>query len=162
MAKGLGFDSFQLTKSTKFGSKYPVAYGDNDLLEPTNPALVASAHRFERVITLLTSKNRPGAELKIEFLKRATQLGSYSGICLIGNKGVFLNSRGEFYPCCWVANRYPHNDVWQNRFNLNTQTFEEIINDLFWSTDFLNFDSLECQTKCTPERLLDPAHTSEW
>ena len=162
MAKGLGFDSFQLTKSTKFGSKYPAAYGDNDLLEPTNPALVASAHRFERVITPLSSKNRPGAELKIEFLKRATQLGSYSGICLIGNKGVFLNSRGEFYPCCWVANRYPHNDVWQNRFNLNTQTFEEIINDEFWTTDFLNFDSLECQTKCTPDRLVDATHTSEW
>jgi len=162
IALASGFDSFQLTKSTKFGSKYPAAYGDNDLLEPTNPALVASAHRFERVITPLTSKNRPGAELKIEFLKRATQLGNYSGICLIGNKGVFLNSRGEFYPCCWVANRYPHNDVWQNRFNLNTQTFEEIINDEFWTTDFLNFDSLECQTKCTPDRLVDATHTSEW
>ncbi len=161
-AKTLGFDSFQLTKSTKFGSKYPNAYGTTDLLEPTDPALVASAHRFERVVTLLTSKTRPGADLKIEFLKRATQLGNYSGICLIGSKGVFLNSRGEFYPCCWTANRYPHNHSWQNRFNLNTKTFEEIIADPFWSGEFLQFDNLECQTKCTPERLLDPAHTSEW
>ena len=162
LARAKNMDSFQLTKSTKFGSKYPASYGEEDLLEPTDPTLVASAHRFERVTTPLSSKTRPGSELKIEFLKRATQLGNYSGICLIGNKGVFLNSRGEFYPCCWTANRYPHNDSWQGKFNLNTQTFEEIINDLFWSTDFLNFDSLECQTKCTPERLLDPAHTSEW
>lgn len=161
-ANTMGFDCFQLTKSTKFGSKYPSAYGPQDLLEPTNLTLVASAHRFERVVTLLTSKTRPGAELKIEFLKRATQLGNYSGICLIGSKGVFLNSRGEFYPCCWTANRYPHNDSWQGRFNLNTQTFEEIIADPFWTADFLKFDSLECQTKCTAERLLDPAHTSEW
>jgi MoaA/NifB/PqqE/SkfB family radical SAM enzyme len=161
-AKDLGFDSFQLTKSTKFGSKYPSAYGTEDLLEPTNPALVASAHRFERVVTLLSSKSRPGAELKIEFLKRATQLGNHSGICLIGSKGVFLNSRGEFYPCCWTANRYPHNDSWQGRFNLNTKTFEEIIADPFWTGEFLEFDNLECQTKCTPERLSDPAHTSEW
>jgi MoaA/NifB/PqqE/SkfB family radical SAM enzyme len=161
-AKTLGFDSFQLTKSTKFGSKYPSAYGTEDSLEPTDPALVASAHRFERVVTPLTSKTRPGADLKIEFLKRATQLGNYSGICLIGSKGVFLNSRGEFYPCCWTANRYPHNDSWQGRFNLNTKTFEEIIADPFWTGEFLQFDNLECQTKCTPDRLLDPAHTSEW
>lgn len=161
-AKILGFDSFQLTKSTKFGSKYPSAYGTTDLLEPTDPALVASAHRFERVVTPLTSKIRPGAELKIEFLKRATQLGNYSGICLIGSKGVFLNSRGEFYPCCWTANRYEHNNAWQGKFNLNNNTFEEIINDPFWTTEFLKFDNLECQTKCTPERLLDASHTSEW
>ena len=161
-ANTLGFDCFQLTKSTKFGSKYPNAYGHKDLLEPTDPALVASAHRFERVVTPLTAKTRPGAELRIQFQKRATQLGKYSGICLIGNKGVFLNSRGEFYPCCWTANRYPHNDTWQGRFDLNTQTFDQIINHSFWTTDFLQFDSLECTTKCTAERLLDPAHTSEW
>jgi len=161
-AANLGFDSFQLTKSTKFGSKYPSAYGTKDLLEPSDSALVASAHRFERATTALTSKSRPGAELRIEFLKRATELGEYSGICLIGSKGVFLNSRGEFYPCCWTANRYPHNQQWQNKFNLNKQTFNEIINDSFWTTDFLKFDSLECQTKCTPERLSDPTHTSEW
>lgn len=157
-----GFDSFQLTKSTKFGSKYPSAYGTEDSLEPTDPVLVASAHRFERVVIPLSSKTRPGAELKIEFLKRATQLGNYSGICLIGSKGVFLNSRGEFYPCCWTANRYSHNQHWQGKFNLNTNTFEEIINDPFWTTNFLKFDSLECQTKCTPERLSDATHTSEW
>jgi MoaA/NifB/PqqE/SkfB family radical SAM enzyme len=161
-ANALGFDSFQLTKSTKFGSKYPNAYGTEDMLEPTDPALVASAHRFERVVSALSLRVRPGAELKIEFQRRATQLGSHSGICMIGNKGVFLNSRGEFYPCCWTANRYPHNESWQGRFNLYNSTFEEILADPFWTSDFLKFDSLECQTKCTPERLLDPAHTSEW
>lgn len=161
-AETLGFDSFQLTKSTKFGSKYPSAYGTQDQLEPTDSALVAAAHRFDRETMAITSKTRPGTELKIEFLKRASQLGNYSGICLIGNKGVFLNSRGEFYPCCWTANRYSHNQAWQGRFNLNTKTFEEIIADPFWTNDFLAFDNLECQTKCTPDRLSDPAHTAEW
>lgn len=161
-ASALGFDCFQLTKSTKFGSKYPSAYGTEDSLEPTDPGLVASAHRFERLITPLTFKTRPGSELKIEFQRRATQLGNYSAICLIGNKGVFLNSRGEFYPCCWTANRYPHNESWQGRFNLYSSTFEEILADPFWHSDFLKFDSLECQTKCTPERLNDLSHTTEW
>jgi hypothetical protein len=85
---------------------------------------------------------------------------------LIGNKGVFLNSRGEFFPCCWTANRYAHNNKWiqqaQEKFNLNTRTFTEIINDTFWSTEFLKFDSLECTTKCTPAQLSDIKHTTEW
>jgi hypothetical protein len=96
------------------------------------------------------------------FQQRASTLNGYAGICLIGNKGVFVNSQGEFYPCCWTANRYDHNQAWHGRFNLNTKTFNEIIQDPFWSTDFLKFNSLECQTKCTPDRLSDTSHTLEW
>lgn len=161
-ANTLGFDCFQLTKSTKFGSKYPSAYGVEDSLEPTDAGLVASAHRFERVISPITTKTRPGSELKIEFQRRATQLGSHAGICLIGNKGVFLNSRGEFYPCCWVANRYPHNKSWHGKFNLHDKTFSEIMSDAFWNSEFLQFDNLECKTKCTSDRLKDLFHTTEW
>jgi MoaA/NifB/PqqE/SkfB family radical SAM enzyme len=161
MATAYGFDSYQLTKSTKFGSKYP-AYGNNDLLEPLNKDLIASGHRFERQTMPLTSKIRPGAELKKIFLQRAQSLTQYSGICFIGNKGVFLNSQGEFYPCCWTATRYKHNQDWQHRFNLYNQTFEQIIQDPFWSTEFLKFNNLECKTKCTPDRLSDLQHTTEW
>lgn len=169
LAADMGFDLYQLTKSTKFGSKYPVAYGTEDLLEPTDLELVASGHRFERELFPITSRRRPGQELKVLFLQRAAalqQVAQYSGICLIGNKGVFLNSRGEFFPCCWTANRYDHNSKWLQRakekFNLNTRTFHEIINDSFWTTEFLEFDSMECTTKCTAEKLSDVDHTSEW
>jgi MoaA/NifB/PqqE/SkfB family radical SAM enzyme len=168
-AKDLGVDQFQLTKSTKFGSKYPAAYGLEDMLEPTDTSLVAAEHRFERQLYTLSGRARPGKELKVLFLQRATalqQAAQYSGICLIGNKGVFLNSRGEFFPCCWTANRYPHNDQWlhqaQEKFNLNIRPFAEIINDPFWSGDFLKFNSLECTTKCTAARLSDVEHTTEW
>jgi hypothetical protein len=160
-----GFDSYQLTKSTKFSSKYPV-YGINDPLEPENAKMIASGHRFERIIQALTTKARPGNKLKTVFLQRAKNLGNYSGICLIGNKGVFLNSQGEFYPCCWTANRYEHNQAWHTRaraqFNLNTRTFQDVITDSFWSKEFLEFNSLECKTKCTPARLTDRHHTLEW
>jgi MoaA/NifB/PqqE/SkfB family radical SAM enzyme len=164
-AMACGFDSYQLTKSTKFSSKYP-AYGTNDPLEPEDAQMIASGYRFERIIETLTTKQRPGNELKTIFLQRSENLGNYSGICLIGNKGVFLNSQGEFYPCCWTANRYEHNQSWQDRakaqFNLNTRTFQDIITDSFWTTEFLEFDSLECKTKCTPDRLTDRQHTTEW
>ena len=166
LAVSLMFDGYQLTKSTKFGSKYPDAYGVNDLLEPTNVKLIADGYRFEREFTDFSKKDRPGIEIKKIFLERAKSLTTYSGICLIGNKGVFLNSQGEFYPCCWTANRYEHNKNWHelaaSKFNLHKQTFTDIINDTFWTTEFLKFDSLECKTKCTKEKLNNIQHTTEW
>lgn len=162
MAQQLDFDCFQLTKSTKFGSKYPSAYGLADSLEPTDSNLVASGSRYQRITTQLTEKTRPGSALKMLFLQRAKELNQYSGICLIGNKGVFVNSQGEFYPCCWTANRYDHNQKWHGRFNLYQQTFDQIINDSFWQSEFLKFDSLECKTKCARKNLNDVDHISEW
>lgn len=166
-AKSRGFDMFQLTKSTKFGSKYPDSYRD-DLLEPTDSSLISSSFRFERELTRLTEKHRSSDNLKMLFVERAEQLKKtqHSGICLIGNKGVFLNSQGELFPCCWTANRYQHNNDWhtlaQSKFNLNNRTFTEIQQDSFWNTDFLRFDSLECTTKCTRDKLNDISHVSEW
>jgi len=167
-AKNQGFDLFQLTKSTKFGSKYPDSYGCNDELEPLDKHLIPEGHRFERDLIYFTNKERRSEWLKPLFAQRAESLKKtdYSGICLIGNKGVFLNSQGEFYPCCWVATRYGHNQEWNNmaksQFNLHNRTFTEIQNDKFWTTDFLTFRWQECQTKCTPEKLDDKSHVLDW
>ena len=169
MARDLGFDLYQLTKSTKFGSKYPQQYGDRDGLEPSDTRLVSSGHRFEREVTVLTPKSRPGRALQDVFWQRAQDLDKhtqYAGICLIGNKGIFLNSQGHVYPCCWTANRYLHNQIWHDlaaeRFNLRQRHLLDIQQDDFWSTDFLRFDNLECTTKCTRDRLKDVEHTTEW
>jgi MoaA/NifB/PqqE/SkfB family radical SAM enzyme len=169
LAKVSGMDAWQLTKSTKFGSHYPDAYGTDDPLCPESQDLISSSHRFERVIEDLTHRARPGDVLKEIFWQRARDLDKqqqYPGICFIGNKGVFVNSQGEFYPCCWTANRYPHNHQWhdlaRSRFNLYQHKFSDIINDRFWSEDFLKFDSMECQTKCTQDKLKDPEHTTAW
>lgn len=169
LARQLGFDLFQLTKSTKFGSKYPDAYGSSDRLEPVQKHLVSNSGRFERDLYAISSRCQPGHELKEIFWQRAQNLdkqNSYSGVCLIGNKGIFINSSGDFYPCCWTANRYSHNQDWHQRaqslFNLRQRTFQDIVSDQFWHTDFLKFDSMECQTKCTPNRLRDRAHVTEW
>ena len=169
MAQSLGMDLFQITKSTKFGSHCPATYGVSDPLCPDRADLVSSTHRFDRSLLSITNRARPGSLLKEIFWSRARDLDKqkqYSGICLIGNKGVFLNSQGEFYPCCWTANRYTHNDQWhhlaRHRFNLWQRRFSDIIADDFWKEEFLQFDSQECQTKCTPDRLKDREHVTEW
>lgn len=169
LAQGLDMDLFQLTKSTKFGSHYPEIYGSADPLCPDREELVSASHRFERSLIHLTQRPRPGDALHAVFLQRAKDLQQnqqHSGICLIGNKGVFINSQGEFYPCCWTANRYAHNAQWhalaRSRFNLWHKKFVDIINDAFWQTDFLKFDSHECRSKCTPEKLKDHEHVTAW
>lgn len=167
-AKTMGFDCWQLTKSTKFGSHYPEVYGRNDSLCPTLPDLISSGHRFEREYALLSSKARP-EPLKEIYQQRAKQLqqsGQYPALCRIGTKGVFVNSLGELYPCCWTANRYDHNQSWhelsQSRFNLYHRGWNDIVQDSFWTTDFNQFDSQECRTKCTLDRLSDLEHVTQW
>jgi MoaA/NifB/PqqE/SkfB family radical SAM enzyme len=169
MAQDAGMDTWQLTKSTKFGSHYPDAYGTDDPLCPESADLISSSHRFERIVEDLTHRARPSDVLKAVFWQRAQDLDQHkqhSGICLIGNKGVFLNSQGEFYPCCWTANRYAHNQSWQdlakNQFNLQQRKFQDIIADPFWQQEFLRFDSLECRTKCTSDKLKDIEHVTAW
>ena len=169
LAKNMGMDLFQITKSTKFGSHYPDMYGADDPLCPDRLDLVSSTHRFERILLPLTDRDRPSERLKEVFWKRAQELDQqqkYSGICFIGNKGVFLSSQGEFYPCCWTANRYAHNKKWHDlsakKFNLWHKTFSDILSDSFWQNEFLEFDSQECRTKCTPDRLKDREHVTEW
>ena len=163
------FDCWQLTKSTKFGSKYPDAYGNDDLLEPLNKKLIASGHRFEREQNYISAKKRPGADLKELFWKRAKELQSnkeYPALCYIGNKGVFLKATGEFYPCCWTALRYPHNKKWnklaETKFNLYNNTLDEILADDWWQGEFKQFDNLECKTKCIKAKLFDREHVTEW
>ena len=167
IARYYDVDCWQLTKSTKFGSIYPHQYGSDDLLEPTNKKLVATGHRFEREQTVLSDKFRPGEELKQLFWDRAKQINkdqSFPALCEIGNKGVFLKATGEFYPCCWIANRYEHNmefiSIAQKRFNLNLRTLDQILEDDFWNT--FNYQYKECSFKCTQDKLLDRDYVTQW
>jgi MoaA/NifB/PqqE/SkfB family radical SAM enzyme len=164
MAKKLGFDSFQLTKSTKFGSKY-IHYGKNDPLEPTRKDLISTSHRFERRLWHFNARimAEPWKNKNNELLAQVKPIDSITPICHIGNKGLFINSRGEFYPCCWVANRYGHNDHWNKlgkKYNLNDNLLIDVVSDSFWNKDFVN-NSYECSTKCA-SKFVDKNYATEW
>jgi MoaA/NifB/PqqE/SkfB family radical SAM enzyme len=167
IAKDLNFDEFQLTLSTKFDFKYPNQYKD-DQLAPTFQSFVNTEDRYKRQTTVLSDKKRFTNLLIPIFIQRAKDLekAPASGLCQIGTKGVFLNSKGEFYPCCWVANRYLHNKDWikmaETKFNLHNQSFAEAIRDSFWKTNYLAFDSQECKTKCAKSKLNDLDYVSNW
>jgi len=162
-AKRLQFDQFQLTKSTKFAKIYST-YDTNDELQPSDN-LISSSHRFEREVTNLSGRilKEPWLETNIKFYDNVKDIGNIKPLCHIGNKGLYINSRGEFYPCCWVANRYSHNSKWSElgkKFNLHTVDLQEVISMSFWNKEFSE-NSFECDTKCAVERVTKN-YASEW
>lgn len=168
LAEHYNIDCWQVTRSTKFGGFYPEVYGTYDPLEP-RPENVAPGHRWDRRRHRLTDKKSPGDALKKVFLDKAQEVldsGEHPALCYVGTKGLFLKANGELYPCCWTANRYEHNKdiiaVAESRFNLNNRTLVEVLQDEWWTTDFLKFDNLDCKTKCTRANMTDKIHVTEW
>jgi MoaA/NifB/PqqE/SkfB family radical SAM enzyme len=164
MAQSYGFDAVQFTKSTKFGTIYPV-YGKNDPLEPSKH-FVSESHRFERDIIPLSSRgiNTQINKKNINLYRSVTEINGVKPLCEIGNKGLYIDARGRLFPCCWVANRYAHNSEWRDladQFDLNTRTLSDVVADNFWSTIFQNFNWTECQTKCASPRV-NKKYATEW
>ena len=159
----MGVDRFQLTKSTKFGSIYS-SYGVNDPLEPSIK-FVSNTHRFEREVTQFTHRLPTSVHISnIALYNKYKDSTPIVPLCGIGNKGLYLNSRGLVYPCCWVANRYGHNSEWQElakKFDLNVRTMKEVLLDPFWTTEFQEFKWQECKTKCN-SKVVDENYATTW
>ena len=161
-AKKLGVDTFQLTKSTKFGHIYP-SYGINDPLQPSAKH-VSSSHRFEREQINFTVRSDIVHTANIMLYNIAKDKGNIVPLCEIGNKGLYIDARGRLFPCCWVANRYSHNNEWQtiaNQFNLHTRSLKDVLVDIFWETEFKTFRWQECQTKCN-SKVVDEKYATQW
>jgi MoaA/NifB/PqqE/SkfB family radical SAM enzyme len=164
IAYNLGVDKFQLTKSTKFGSVYP-SYGSTDNLEP-NPSLISTSNRFEREVSNFTEKSSwsPIQLTNLRLYEENKSRTPITPLCATGNKGLYIDARGRLFPCCWVANRYNHNNEWQTlaqNFNLHTRTIQDALSDPFWSGEFQTFRWQECQTKCRSE-LFTKKYATEW
>jgi MoaA/NifB/PqqE/SkfB family radical SAM enzyme len=162
------FDTFQITYSTKFGSKYSnYNTNGNDDLEP-NQQYVAKGHRFERQIINLS--NRKLLDNGKNFINEDlyTNINRFSDIiplCKIGNKGLYISSEGYFYPCCWMANRYNHTrwkEFRQPQYNLNTRNIGDILGDKMWDNFFNNLKNYdECKNKCCSQNF-NKGYATSW
>lgn len=164
LARQLDIDAFQLTRSTKFGKIYP-GYGVIDPLQPSD-RYVSSSHRFERDVTILSSRgiNTTVYKTNVTLFKSVTEINNVKPLCEIGNKGLYIDARGRLFPCCWVANRYSHNSEWQElaeQFNLHNRTLSNAVDDAFWDSQFKTFKWQECQTKCTASKV-NEKYATEW
>lgn len=161
-AKRLGVDRFQLTRSTKFGKVYPI-YGKQDTLEP-RAELISSTKRFERVTTDFTQRGNPVPCKNIELYRAINNRELIKPLCSVGNKGLYISAAGLLYPCCWVANRYTHNSDWTEiarKFDLNSRSLTECLQDEFWNNEFQSYKWQECQTKCSA-KIVNENYATEW
>jgi len=154
MAQDLGFDHFQTTFSTKFNSVWPGQYPINDPLQPSQEKMYSSTKRFQREMLNLSGRELlyPHLDTNIVHFERQKPINNTNPLCGIGNKGLFINSQGQFFPCCWVANRYTHNQDWTStsrpEFNLHNRDLTDVLSDPFWENRFENFSWNECKDKC--------------
>jgi MoaA/NifB/PqqE/SkfB family radical SAM enzyme len=172
-ARDLGMDMLQLTRSTKFGSKYGGYGGINDPLEPRSE-FISSSHRYERTTTNLSSRIQNTHDyLELNKQKYISIQQEYKNqpvtpLCEIGNRGIYVNAEGVLFPCSWTS--FPYTSLthanktirWEDSFfakhrqqmNLHHRTFNEIISDPLWNKCSQGFkDSsktwVECSQKCS-------------
>jgi len=161
LAKQLGFDNFQLTLSTKFNKNYP-SYPINDPLQPSDRYVATG--RFTRTTKSLSDKKWIDNCLDI-FTKKFYSINkaekSIIPLCMIGNKGLYINAKGEFKPCCWTGLRYQHNKNIFDYINFNDQ-LTNVLDDPAWTTLFNDFGAVrECGEKCSAKKWnLD--HATSW
>lgn len=185
-AQQMGMDALQITRSTKFGSKYGEAYGGSgDALEPRTEH-ISTSHRYERETHNLSGRNINNRDYiahnqqKYIEIKQQYQYQPVTPMCEIGNRGIYVNAEGVVFPCSWTS--FPYTSLshgektiqWADSFfakyrqhmNLNNRLFEEIIVDPLWnqcSNGFTNSDKtwVECSQKCATH-LVDENYAVGW
>lgn len=156
LAETAGFDRYQMTLSTKFGSVYENYQTDGvDDLEPPLEYIPAG-HRFKRTTLHLTDRQQADNgknKLNEDIWTNTTRDTDIIPMCRIGNKGLYISSQGYFYPCCWMANRYNHTRWKQFRndaYDLNKRSIQEVLSDPVWEDFFSNLHNhSECVNKCS-------------
>ena len=181
-AKVIGCDSVQFTRSTKFGSVYGDAYGGvTDPLEPTNSEHISRTHRYERYSVKLSDRSINNTDYldtnRVEFLKTKEQYDKFiTPMCVIGNRGLYVNAAGQLFPCSWTS--YPYEQLGTARksilykdsfFNVNKDALNlyknglgTVLNNPIWDKFFNSLDDqdrawVECEQKCH-KHLVDEAY----
>ena len=171
LARDIGCDSVQMTKSTKFGSKYPETYhGESDDLEPAADK-ISCTNRYER-FTIPLSQRRLDTDdyMQTKKLQFSAIKKSYdrviTPVCLIGTQGLYVNADGLLFPCSWKG--LPYSSLtnggkvisFQDDFfrvnkqvlDLHYNNIQDVLNNDVWSVFFDNLGTnnawQECRYKC--------------
>jgi len=173
MAASLGFDGMQITKSTKFGSKYGEAYqGEQDPLEPS-PEWISSTHRYQRQTLNLSGREQNVRDYinhnhhRYLVVSKKYEFSPIVPLCEVGNRGIYINAEGVVFPCSWVS--FPYASLshgsktiqWADSFfaryrshmNLHNRSLEEILSDPLWAKCSQGWRDpnktwVECSQKC--------------
>jgi MoaA/NifB/PqqE/SkfB family radical SAM enzyme len=150
MARDLCFDGMRITKSNKFGYFYP-ALG-TDLQPPVE--YMSETGRFESETIRFTDRiiHNKSFLNAVDLYQHYEDNEDIIPLCKIGTKGLFVDSQGYFYPCCWIVNRYDHANYTQwltDDKNIKQSGLHSVLNNPFWETFIEQINSHAiCNLKC--------------
>jgi MoaA/NifB/PqqE/SkfB family radical SAM enzyme len=172
LARDQGCDGFQITHSTKFGSKYGEAYGGpQDSLEP-RIEFISATHRYERFFVNLSGReqhNQTYLEHNKKLFEQVKQQHNtmITPMCQIGNRGIYVSADGVLHPCSWVSFPYTsmstaRKTIWfqdsfhqmhREKLNLHHHTLDQVLDNTVWGKLFDTFNNpnrawVECEQKC--------------
>jgi len=154
LAKQLGFDAMRQTKSNKFNFFYDNYEKD---LEPPRE-YISSSGRFESETIYFTGRtiSNVGFDQALVNYRKQELIEDIMPLCMIGTKGLYVDSQGYFYPCCWIVNKY-NSEAYRKWLtpdkNIKLSGLESVLNNPFWETFIKNIPTTDmCKLKC---------HTSE-
>lgn len=150
IAKRRGFDAMRITKSNKF---FSCGAGYDKSLEPPDE-FMSSSGRFETETIHFSSRKIYNDSLKnaLQRYKNINKLNSVIPLCMIGTKGLFVDSQGYFYPCCWIINKYDK-ESYKNWLipekNIKISGLEYVLNSSVWE-NFIELipTNTICNFKC--------------
>jgi MoaA/NifB/PqqE/SkfB family radical SAM enzyme len=155
LAKQYNFDAIRITKSNKFNFYYDTY--EKDLQPPEE--FISSSGRFESETVELSDRkiyNDSYAEA-LEIYNRMDKNKDIIPLCQIGTKGLFVDSQGYFYPCCWIINKYntEHYQKWLTPDkNIKTSGLETVLNNPYWSYFIESIPGIDiCQRKCNSQEV---------
>jgi MoaA/NifB/PqqE/SkfB family radical SAM enzyme len=154
LANKYNFDQLRLTKSTKFGSlNQTYATNNDDAMEPP-VEYISSSGRYENKIVYLTDRVEPKSSYKqaLDIYDQIKPIGNIVPLCKIGSKGLFINSQGYLFPCCWVVHRYDVKNYLEfltPDVNIHKVGLEAALNSSKWDKFLNNIPTnLICNMKC--------------
>lgn len=159
LAKQHNFDQLRLTKSTKFGSKYDqYSNDDKDELEPPGE-FVSPSGRYENQLINLSNKLEPkrSYDQALDLYNTISPINDIIPLCKIGSKGLFVNSQGYLFPCCWAVHRYDvenYRKFMTDDININKVGLEAALNSDKWQS-FIDAipSNMICNMKCKKDLL---------
>lgn len=157
------FDYFQITHSSKFVSNY-ANYPTLDPLEP-NKNYVAKGRFVRELENISKYKWKDSCYETFASTYRNMSKSKIMPLCRVGNKGLYINSRGEFYPCCWTGLRYDHNKNLFHVSMIKANTLEESMNNQGWTKFYKEMNSGNCPKECSEKCNLEKwnlEHATQW
>lgn len=175
LAKSKGVNSFNLVRSTLFGSNIP-SYLDKDGYDSLEPTVISKwdYHELEAGVQLnpvntlhngTTVKIRAQANLTKELYIDSPVIP----LCVAGDRSLYIDAEGILYPCSWISHPFgirvsktrDKTILWnkslfvehKSNFDLNLHTMSEIISSTLWKNLMSSWkDSskmfVECENKC--------------